>query len=158
MENIRSLRAKLAHANRKIVDLEKIIAIAHKDVSTNLDDFIEAEDENIKLTDELNRANMKIQLYAEDSDKQTAKISELADECFALQQKQNNIDRTQNKQLLEQAAQLKSQQMMFRIMNSGYTHSHKRMFAEQCNKLIQDDIDSIIDIINNRINPNDLPF
>lgn len=96
---LNSIRAKLAVANKKIIDLEKRLQIAYKDVSTNLDDFIDAEQKNKELQNELVILKTKCQAQEYAISKHKENISRLNDDVLDFKTITNNLEKKKAKML-----------------------------------------------------------
>lgn len=154
---LNSTRAKLAVANKKIADLEKRLAIAYKDVSTNLDDFIDAETKNKELQNELLIIMVKCQAQEHAIETHKKEISRLNSIVFTLE---NNADRFEKKKAkmftLVIADKIATQKMM-RIMKGEHTHRAKARFADMFNNELKTDVENMLSDINYTVK-NDLPF
>ena len=154
---LNSLRAKLAAANKKIVDLEKIIAIAHKDVATNIEDFCQMEQKYEELKKEADQAKKENLGYKAVVDSMDKRVTALSNENFKLKKEACSFEKNKAKMFLLSIADKIATQKMMRIMKNEYTHKAKARFANLFNEEIRTDVERMLSDLNYTVN-DDLPF
>lgn len=95
--------------------------------------------------------NGKIARLKEENSKWLFKYNELMNEVKELRKQSSDLK-------LENIAEMKASQMLFSIMDTGYTHREKRAFMVQANTIIEKKLSNKLYQLKFKIDKSDDPF